>query len=135
MDTPLPDDNGVLVDTYGHERFSRDVIDAFPSLRQDLVSSAGVLHVQMALLAELVRRSLDSGDMELANRVCVFLDRTLDEPRVSPEIANAIAISFLARINCERQRADAICSSRCPSASVRFYWSKPRAIAKARRGS
>ncbi len=96
MDTPLPDDNGVLVDTYGNERFSRDVIDAFPGLRQDLVSSAGVLHVQMALLAELVLRSLDSGDMELANRVCVFLDGTLDEPRVSPEITNAIAISFLA---------------------------------------
>jgi hypothetical protein len=95
MDTALPDDNGVLVDTYGNERFSRDVIDAFPSLRQDLVSSAGVLHVQMALLGELVRRSLDSGDMKLAKRVCVFLDRTLDEPRVSPEITNAIAISFL----------------------------------------
>ena len=95
MDTPLPDDKGVLVDTYGSEQFSRDAISAFPGLREDLIHSAGMLHVQVGTLAELVRRSLDSGDTELAHRVCAFLDATLDKPRVSPEIMNAIAISFV----------------------------------------
>jgi hypothetical protein len=54
-----------------------------------------MLHIQVGALASSVRSALDSGDVESANRMCDFLDTTLDKPKAIPEIVNAIAISFM----------------------------------------
>jgi hypothetical protein len=94
-DTLRPDSQGILVDTYGSQQFSRDVIQGFPELLEELGRSTGLLHVQVATLAESVRRALDAGDLDSARRPCTFLDATLDKPKVSSEMMNAIAISFL----------------------------------------
>ena len=95
MDTPLPDDSGVVLEMYGNEQFSRDVTDNFGDLRDELEENAGLLHVQMGTLAAAVRRALGSGDAAFPLRVCAFLDKTLAHPRAIPEIENAVAISFV----------------------------------------
>lgn len=74
MDTPLPNEKGVLLETYGNEQFSRDVIESFPSLREELEENAGLLHVQMSTLARAVRSAISSGDTELPLQLCGFLD-------------------------------------------------------------
>ena len=81
MDKELPNKQGMLLDMYGNEEFSRDVIRQFPTLRAELKENAGLLHVQMSTLADAVRR---------------FLDDTLSRSRAIPEIENAVAISFVA---------------------------------------
>jgi len=95
-DIPLPDGQGVMLEMYESEQFSRDVIDSFPDLRTELVQSAGLLHVQMAALATAVRAGTASGKMVFALQVCSFLNTVLAHPRAHPEIENAVAISFVA---------------------------------------
>lgn len=95
MDTPLPDDKGLLLEMYGNEQFSRDVIDNFAGLREELEENAGLLHVQMGTLSRAVRSALSSGDTDLPLRVCTFLDKALAQPRAIPEIENAVAILFV----------------------------------------
>jgi len=95
MDTPLPDDKGVLLEMYANEQFSRDVVETFPRLRDELEENAGLLHVQIATLATAVRSALTSGATEFPLRVCVFLDKALERPRAIPEIGTAVAISFV----------------------------------------
>ena len=95
MDKELPDKQGVLLDLYGNEEFSRDVIRQFPTLRDDLEEDAGLLHVQMGTLAAPVRQGLRLGQIELPLKICQFLGETLSKPRVISEIKNAVAISFV----------------------------------------
>jgi hypothetical protein len=94
-DTPLSGGQGVLLEMYDGEQFSRDAIASFPELRAELVQNAGLLHVQMGTLATAVRKGIASGDLVLASQVCVFLDTLLANPRAHPEIENAVAISFV----------------------------------------
>jgi hypothetical protein len=95
MDKELPDKHGVLLDMYGNEEFSRDVIGQFPTLRADLEEDAGLLHVQMGTLAGAVRQALALGETDLPIRICRFLGDMLGNPRAVSEIENAVAISFL----------------------------------------
>ena len=114
MDTPLPDDNGVLLETYGNEQFSRDVLDAFVDLREELEENANLLHVQMGTLSGAVRSALRSADTEFPLRVCAFLHRALRQPRAIPEIENAIAISFVEAYEFRATPAGQIVLSRMP---------------------
>lgn len=96
MDKELPNKQGMLLDMYGNEEFSRDVIRQFPALRAELKENAGLLHVQMSTLADAVRKALSTGDIKLPLEICRFLDDTLSQSRAIQEIANAVAISFVA---------------------------------------
>ena len=95
MDTSLPDEKGILLETYGNEQFSRDVVQRFAELQEELRENADLLHVQMGTLARGVRSAVSSGDTELPLEICVFLDEALGQPRAVPEIENAVAISFV----------------------------------------
>lgn len=95
MDTPLPDDKGVLLQMYGNAEFSRDVVARFPGLREELEENAGLLHVQMGTLAGAVRSAVSFGDTEFPLQVCAFLDHAVQQPRAILEIEVAVAISFV----------------------------------------
>jgi hypothetical protein len=95
MDTPPPDETGVLVSSYGNAEFSRDVIERFPTLRSELEFNAQLLHPQMGALAAAIRDAIASGDTRLPLQVCAFLDEALRKPNAISEIENAVAISFL----------------------------------------
>ena len=95
MDKELPNKQGVLLDMYGDEEFSRDVIRQFPTLRADLEENANLLHIQMGTLAGAVRQALSLGEVDLPLRICQFLDDTLSQPQAISEIENAVAISFV----------------------------------------
>jgi len=49
----------------------------------------------MAALAEYMRSAIRGGDIETAGRVLSFLEKSLRRERAIPEIANAIALSFV----------------------------------------
>ncbi|MCS6289975.1 MAG: hypothetical protein H8K10_13515 [Nitrospira sp.] len=95
MDMPLADQKGFLVDSYGNEQFSRDVIARFPTLRGDLERNADLLHPQMDTLAQALRQRVQSGDTHFPMRICSFLDEALRKPKAISEIGNAVAISFV----------------------------------------
>jgi hypothetical protein len=95
MDKLLPDGEGVLLDSYGYEQFSRDVVLQFSALGAELEQFAAELHGQMGILAQAVRRALESGDAQFPLHVCSFLDGILSQPKLISEIANAVAISFV----------------------------------------
>jgi hypothetical protein len=94
-DTALPNNDGLLVDSFGNAEFSRDVIAAFPELRADLTYHTELLHPQMGTLAAAVRESLRLDDIAFPLRVCAFLDGVLLNPKAISEIENAVAISCL----------------------------------------
>ena len=51
----------------------------------------------MSVLREAVLAALRSRDVALAGRVCTFVEEALAQPRAESELANAVAISFVAR--------------------------------------
>jgi len=95
MDKPLPNHGGLLLDMYDNVKFSRDAVERFPQLREELEAEADLLHVQMATLAKAVLSWVSSGQTALALDVCAFVDEALGQPRAISEIENAVAISFV----------------------------------------
>src|SRR5262245_3331064 len=95
MTTFLSDKSGVLVSGYGNAEFSRDVIEAFVEIREELSDNADLLYPQMGTLAGAVRQALEAGDIELPLRICRFLDAALRHTAASSEIENAVALSFV----------------------------------------
>jgi hypothetical protein len=94
MGTRLADGGGIL-DSYGNAEFSRDVIDRFPLLRNDLELDVDLLHPQMGTLAAGLRRAVESGDTHVPLQICAFLNEALGKPNAISEIENAVAISFV----------------------------------------
>ena len=95
MSISLPNNEGVIVQTYGNAEFSRDAMRLFEGLRDELADNADLLHPQMGTLAGAVRRSVESGDIGLSLRICEFLGAVLANPKAISEIENAVAISFV----------------------------------------
>lgn len=94
MATRLADGKGTI-DSYGNAEFSREVIDRFPILRNDLEFDVDLLHPQMGTLAALIRQSMELGDTHLPMQILAFLDEVLRKPNAIAEIENAVAISFI----------------------------------------
>ena len=115
MDTPLPDEKGMLLETYGNDEFSRDVIHRVAELRTELEENAGLLHVQMQTLSTAVRSAISSGSTELPLRICAFLDEALGQPRAIPEIENAVAISFVTASELQGSSVGAVILERMPT--------------------
>ena len=94
-----------LYGTYGNAEFSRDVIERFPELRDDLEFDADLLHPQMGTLAAAVLHAIEKGDALLPQKICAFLDEALGKPYAIAEIENAVAISFVEPLQLRKSSA------------------------------
>jgi hypothetical protein len=95
MDKELPDGHGVLLTMYDERAFSRDAIREFPQLVRELSAAENLLHVQVGALGNAVRDEVVRNRVKLAPKIFAFLEQALSQPRVIPEIANAISLSFV----------------------------------------
>src|SRR5262249_51330157 len=86
---------GILLERYDGGPFSVDAITRFPTLREELEEDEGLLHLQMSTLARAVGRSVATGNVGLAKDIFAFVDQALRHPKASPEIENAVALSFI----------------------------------------
>ena len=93
----LPNEGGRLIeepDYFGERAFLREVLERFPQLADDPVVEMGI-HLSMAALGRLTLSALRQGDVNGASAAVEFLAGILANPRLHPEIRNAISISFL----------------------------------------
>jgi hypothetical protein len=95
MDKELPDGHGVLLAMYDERAFSRDAIREFPQLVRELSAAENLLHVQVGVLGDAARDEGVRNRVKLAPKIFAFLEQALSQPRVIPEIANAISLSFV----------------------------------------
>ncbi len=79
-----------LVPQYDEKAFSADVIARWGEREPGLQQMADLLHVQMGELAALCHNV-----PELVEEIFWFLDEVVIRPDAIPEIANAVAISFV----------------------------------------
>jgi hypothetical protein len=95
MDRELPDKHGVLLEMYDERAFSSDAIRELPELAAELSVEENLLHVQVGILGNAVRREVRQGDILMAPRILTFLEQALSRPRAISEIANAVFTSFV----------------------------------------
>lgn len=94
-DKLLPHGGGILLEQYDGAQVGPDAISKFPSLREEIEDADGLLHLQLSALARGVRDCILCGDIVLANEILSFVDSALCHPKASPEIENAVALSFV----------------------------------------
>ena len=82
---------------YDNESFSKEAIQNWGTLSEELVDHDGLLHPQMAALGRLCM-----DHTEVSSSVLEFLSRVLREEGAIDEIENDIAISFLGWPELER---------------------------------
>ncbi len=84
-------------------RFLRDLKAAFPELRDSVNRWYGLLHLEMAEFRNLVQAAIDSEDAESVKKAFRLAERHFIQG--SPNLRNAIAVSFLEDLNFEDGRA------------------------------
>jgi hypothetical protein len=103
----LPDGRGALLeepDYFGPRTFLRSALQRFPQLAEDLDDGSGV-HLTMAALGRFAVVAVGRGDVGRAHAIVQFVEEVLAQPRLDPEIRNAVAISFVDPIDLEDSEA------------------------------
>jgi hypothetical protein len=95
VDKELSDKHGLLLEMYDERAFSRDAIRELPELATELSAEENLLYVQVAVLGNAVPREARRNSVRLTPKIFAFLEQALLQPRASPEIANAIQLSFV----------------------------------------
>jgi hypothetical protein len=75
---------------YGEKEFSTDVIEQFSGLIMELSEEPDMLHTQMGLLADAIRKN-----MSCTEAILNFIESILKRSDAILEIENAVAITFL----------------------------------------
>ena len=95
MDQELPNNHGLLLEMYDERAFSRDAIRELPELAIELGAEKNLLHVQVAVLGNVVLLEARRSSVRLSPKIFAFLQQALLQPRAIPEIRNAISVSFV----------------------------------------
>ena len=78
----------------------RLLIKHFPEISEEVEEDAGLVHLQIGTLARLANSAIKSGEFELLNKTYEFIhDLSRHQKELSPEIINAIHVSFLEHLN------------------------------------
>ena len=80
---------------YDAAAFSEEVIRRWGASCPRLEYDAGRLHCQMFELAVAIRESFSTGRADLRDAILGFIEHLLERNDADPEIANAVAISFI----------------------------------------
>jgi hypothetical protein len=93
----LPNDGGQLLqepEYFGERSFRRQALERFPELAADPDTEIGI-HVTMAALGRIAVGAIRKGKLDQSRATVEFVAEVLRNPRIHPEIRNAVAISFV----------------------------------------
>jgi hypothetical protein len=69
----------------------------FPELRDELNRQYGLLHLEMHVFGDFVKRKIDDEDKDVVIKAFQFTERMLKEG--NPDLVSAVAVSFLEHLD------------------------------------
>jgi len=81
---------------YTNASTSEALLSEFPELRDELTDNAGLLHLQLAVLARHTQDAIAAGDLATVRRDFMFVDRVL--AAADKFVRNAVHVSYLEHV-------------------------------------
>ena len=98
----LPDRKGVWVenpDRLDKDKFVQLALTEFPHLSEEFAEHEGLLHLRMAAISHYAQDAIDNNEIGVLQKCYRFLDEVMKS--ATPEVENAIYVSFLENLNFE----------------------------------
>src|SRR5882724_2925299 len=98
----LPEEKGVLVENanrLAQAKFVQLVLTEFPQLHKELAEADGLLHLQMSAWSRFTQEAIERNDLDTVKRCYALLAGIMKA--TSPEVENAIHVSFLEQLDFE----------------------------------
>jgi len=96
------------------EQFGRTAEERFPELRAELAEDRGRVDLQVATFASAVRGAVRDGDVKAVGAICGFLEESLGRWESDPQIAAAVASSFVEAWELRESSVGAAALDDCP---------------------
>ena len=95
-----------MAELFDHAGFIARLTQEFPAIAEGIDDcSRGLLHCEMGSLSHATQAAIDAGDRDSVRRHFQFADKILSQ--ATPEVQNAIYVSYLEHLRFEGRKAGA----------------------------